>query len=81
MSGTSDHEQASWDRRQADQQWRNRLERRLDEIAAEVHKLRDDHLERTARNKVYTQVVAVAGGVLGVLWLLVQLSRVYLYGL
>lgn len=70
-----------WDRRRLDHQRFVRLEQRLDEIDKKLDEIHDERERAKGVQKFLVQIAAVATGVLGSGWVIIQIARVVVHGL
>jgi hypothetical protein len=81
VSGDFTESGVQWDRRRLEQDRFARLERRLDTIDERLKEIHDERERAKGVQKFLVQIAAVATGVLGSGWVLIQIARVVVHGL
>ena len=81
MSGDFTESGVQWDRRRLEQDRFARLERRLDTIDERLREIHDERERAKGVRKFLVQIGAIASGVIGAGWVLIQIARVVVHGL
>jgi hypothetical protein len=71
----------NWDRRHGERERFARLEKRLDAIDDKLKEIHDERERAKGVRKFLAQIAAVAAGLLGGGWTIIQIIRVFIHGL